>query len=67
MSEMSDSVSPDSSALTVVGTKLRVPSPRSEQVLRHRLLGMLEAGLDCRLTSSALRPATARRSSCPNG
>jgi LuxR family maltose regulon positive regulatory protein len=49
MSEMSDSVSPDSSALTVVGTKLRVPSPRSEQVLRHRLLGMLEAGLDCKV------------------
>ena len=49
MSEMSDSVSPDSSALTVVGTKLRVPSPRSEQVLRPRLLEMLEAGLDCKV------------------
>jgi LuxR family maltose regulon positive regulatory protein len=50
MSEMSDSVSPGSSALTVVGTKLRVPSPRSEQVLRHRLLEMLEAGLECKVT-----------------
>ena len=48
MSEMSDSVSPDSSALTVVGTKLRVLR-RAEQVLRHRLLGMLEAGLDCQV------------------
>jgi len=47
---MSDSVSPDSSALTVVGTKLRVPSPRSEQVLRRRLLEMLETGLDCKVT-----------------
>jgi LuxR family transcriptional regulator, maltose regulon positive regulatory protein len=49
MPEMSDSVSPDSSALTVIGTKLRVPSPRPEQVLRHRLLEMLEAGLDCKV------------------
>jgi LuxR family transcriptional regulator, maltose regulon positive regulatory protein len=47
---MSDSVSPDSSALTVVGTKLRVPSPRSEQVLRRRLLEMLEAGRGCKVT-----------------
>jgi LuxR family maltose regulon positive regulatory protein len=47
---MSDSVSPDSSAPAVVGTKLRVPSPRSEQVLRWRLLEMLEAGRDCKVT-----------------
>jgi hypothetical protein len=41
--------SPDS-APAVIETKLRVPSPRPEQVLRPRLLGMLEEGLDCRVT-----------------
>lgn len=47
---MSDSVSPDFSVPAVITTKLRAPSPRSEQVLRPRLLEMLEDGLDCRLT-----------------
>jgi LuxR family maltose regulon positive regulatory protein len=42
--------SPDVSAPAVIETKLRVPSPRSEQVLRPRLLGMLEEGLDRRVT-----------------
>jgi hypothetical protein len=41
--------SPDS-APAVIETKLRVPSPRPEQVLRPRLLGMLEEGLDRRVT-----------------
>ncbi len=50
MLEMSDSVSPDFSVPAVIATKLRVPSPRSEQVLRPRLLEMLEDGLDCKLT-----------------
>jgi len=48
MPEMSDSVSPDSSA--VIGTKLRVPSPRPEQVIRPRLFEMLEAGLERKVT-----------------
>ena len=43
-------MSPDSSAPAVVGTKLRVPSPRPEQVLRHRHLQELGAGLDCMAT-----------------
>ena len=34
----------------VIETKLRVPSPRPEQVPRPRLLGILEEGLDCRVT-----------------
>ena len=42
--------SPDVSAPAVIETKLRVPSPRPEQVPRPRLLGMLEEGLDCRVT-----------------
>ena len=50
MPEMSDSMSPDSSAPAVVGTKLRVPSPRSEQVIRPRLFEMLEAGLERKVT-----------------
>ena len=38
------------SAPAVVETKLLVPSPRPEQVLRPRLLAMLEEGLDRRVT-----------------
>jgi LuxR family maltose regulon positive regulatory protein len=38
------------SAPAVIETKLRVPSPRPEQVPRPRLLEMLEEGLDCRVT-----------------
>ena len=34
----------------VIETKLRVPSPRPEQVPRPRLLAMLEEGPDCRVT-----------------
>jgi LuxR family maltose regulon positive regulatory protein len=41
---------PDVSAPAVIETKLRVPSLRSEQVPRPRLLGMLEEGLGCRVT-----------------
>jgi LuxR family transcriptional regulator, maltose regulon positive regulatory protein len=40
----------DVSAPAVIETKLRVPSPRPEQVPRPRLLEMLEEGLDCRIT-----------------
>ena len=43
-------MSRDSSAPAVVGTKLRVPSPRPEQVLRPRLMEMLEAGLEGKVT-----------------
>ena len=50
MPEMSDFVSPDSSATAVVRTKLRVPSPRPEQVIRPRLFEMLEAGLERKVT-----------------
>ena len=42
--------SPEVSAAAVIETKLRVPSPRPEQVPRPRLLAMLEEGLDCRVT-----------------
>lgn len=41
--------SPEVSAAAVIATKLRVPSPRPEQVPRPRLLGMLEEGLDCKV------------------
>jgi LuxR family transcriptional regulator, maltose regulon positive regulatory protein len=47
---MSDSVSPDPPAPAVVKTKLRVPSPRPEQVLRPRLLEMLDEGSDGKVT-----------------
>src|SRR5215211_8684610 len=40
----------DVSAPAVIETKLRVPSPRPEQVPRPRLLEMLEEGLDGRVT-----------------
>ncbi len=42
--------SPEVSTPAVIETKLRVPSPRPEQVPRPRLLRMLEEGLDCRVT-----------------
>jgi LuxR family transcriptional regulator, maltose regulon positive regulatory protein len=50
MLEMSGSPAPDSSAPTVIRTKLRVPSPRPEQVVRPRLLEMLDAGLAGKVT-----------------
>jgi ATP/maltotriose-dependent transcriptional regulator MalT len=42
--------SSDVSVPAVIETKLRVPSPRSEQVFRPGLLGMLEGGIGCRVT-----------------
>jgi LuxR family maltose regulon positive regulatory protein len=42
--------SPDVSTPEVIETKLRVPSPRPEQVPRPGLLAMLEGGLGCRVT-----------------
>src|SRR5215211_3556547 len=50
MLEMSGSPASDSSGPTVIGTKLRAPSPRPEQVLRPRLLEMLDEGLDGKVT-----------------
>jgi LuxR family transcriptional regulator, maltose regulon positive regulatory protein len=47
---MSGSPTPDSSVPLVIGTKLRVPLLRPEQVLRPRLLEMLDEGLDGRVT-----------------
>jgi LuxR family transcriptional regulator, maltose regulon positive regulatory protein len=50
MLEMSGSPASDSSGPTVIGTKLRAPSPRPEQVLRPRLLKMLDEGLEGKVT-----------------
>jgi LuxR family maltose regulon positive regulatory protein len=50
MLEMSGSQASDSSSPMVIGTKLRVPSPRREQMLRPRLLEMLDEGLDGKVT-----------------
>ena len=50
MLEMSGSQASDSSSPMVIGTKLRVPSPRREQMIRPRLLEMLDKGLDGKVT-----------------
>src|SRR5215203_1425814 len=50
MLEMSGSPASDSSGPTVIGTKLRAPSPRPEQVHRPRLLKMLDEGLEGKVT-----------------
>ena|SRR5829696_7264890 len=50
MLEMSGTSASDSSAPTVIGTKLRAPSPRPEQVVRPRLLKMLDEGLAGKVT-----------------
>jgi LuxR family maltose regulon positive regulatory protein len=47
---MSGSPTPDSSVPMAIGTKLRVPLPRPEQVLRPTLLEKLYEGLDRRVT-----------------
>ena len=47
---MSGSPTPDSSVPMVIGTKLRVPLPRPEQVLRPTLMEMLDEGLDGKVT-----------------
>jgi LuxR family maltose regulon positive regulatory protein len=41
---------PEVASPAVIETKLRVPSPRPDQVPRPRLVGRLEEGLDCRVT-----------------
>jgi len=46
---VSDAAVPGSSDPIVVNTKLRVPSPRSGQLLRPRLLALLETGGDWRI------------------
>jgi LuxR family transcriptional regulator, maltose regulon positive regulatory protein len=50
MLEMSGSQASDSSSPMVIGTKLRVPSPRREQMLRPRLMELLDEGLDGKVT-----------------
>lgn len=50
VSPMSDAAAPGSSGPIVVNTKLRAPTPRSEQLLRPRLLKLLETRVDRKIT-----------------